>query len=286
MGTDTNPHAAPGPAVSIVIPAFNRVDLTTQCLRALIANTTSHSYEVIIVDNASTDATPELCASLGGHATVIRNDENLGFARACNQGAAAAAADRIVFLNTDTEPLTNWLAPLVDILDGQSDVGAVGMKLLFPDRTVQHGGVVIIETPNYPTLAAQHLPYQVPENDPLANQRRDVTVATAACLMVRRSAFNAIGGFDEGYWNGYEDVDLCLSLGAAGWRIVYEPASVLIHHESASGPERFRRTDDNIARLQERWAGRVIPDFVVKDGAPELNPSGLHAAQLALIAGT
>ncbi len=270
------------PNASIVIPAFNRVDLTAQCLRALIANTHDVTYEVIIVDNASTDATPELCASLGGNATVIRNDENRGFAVACNQGAAAATSDRIVFLNTDTEPFPNWLPPLIAALDDRPDVGAVGMKLLFPDRTIQHAGVVLLELPEYPTLGAQHLPYKVPEDDALANQARDVSVATAACLMVRRDAFDGVGGFDEGFWNGYEDVDLCLKLTEAGWRIFYEPASVLIHHESSSGPERFRCSEENIARLQEKWAGRATVDFVIRDGEAIPNPAGIHTQALAV----
>ena len=117
----------------MIISAYNRVDLTAQCLRALVANSPGIAYEVIIVDNASSDATPELCASLG-------------FAKACNQGAAVANSDRLLFLNTDTEP----------------DVGAVGCKLLFPGGTVQHGGVVLVERPSYPIIGAQHLPHNYP----------------------------------------------------------------------------------------------------------------------------
>jgi GT2 family glycosyltransferase len=263
---------------SIVIPLFNRVDLTAQCLRSLIANTAGVDYEVVIVDNGSTDATPELCAGLGGSAVVIRNEENLGFAAACNQGARAASSDRVLFLNNDTQPMPNWLPPLLDTMESEPDVGAVGCKLLFPDGTVQHGGVVLVEREDYPTLGAMHMPYRVPADDPLANLRRDVSVATAASILVRREAFEAAGGFDEGYWNGYEDVDLCLTLGDLGWRLVYEPASVLIHHESASGPERFSKTDANIDRLQQKWAGNVVPDFVV-DGTGDArpHPEGIHA---------
>ena len=248
---------------SIVIPVFNRVDLTTQCLRSLIANSSGVAYQVIIVDNGSTDGTAELCARLGGNAVVIRNEENQGFAIACNQGAAAAESDLVVFLNNDTEPEPGWLPPLLEPLHLQADVGAVGAKLLFPNRTVQHAGVILIERPDYPHLHAVHMPYHVPEDDPLANRRRDVSVATAACLAVRRSAFEAAGGFDEGYWNGYEDVDLCLTLRSMDWRIVYEPRSVVIHHESASGRERFIKVDDNVTRLQQRWAGRAVPDIVM-----------------------
>lgn len=267
---------------SIIIPAYNRVDLTAQCLQALVQNTTGVSYEVIVVDNASTDATPELCASLGGNATVIRNDENLGFARACNQGARAAATDRLLFLNTDTQPFPDWLPPLLATVEQEPDVGAVGCKLLFPDGTVQHGGVVLVQQSSYPTLGAQHLPYRVPADDALANLRRDVSVATAASILIRRQAFDQVGGFDEAYWNGYEDVDLCLALGAAGWRIVYEPASVLIHHESASGAERFSKWEANVDRLQAKWAGKATPDYVVDEGGQARpHPAGVHSQAVA-----
>lgn len=268
------------PSCSIIIPAFNRVDLTTQCLRALIANSAETDYEVVIVDNASSDATPQLCASLGGQATVIRNDINLGFAKACNQGARAATSDVLVFLNTDTEPHPGWLPPAIAALDDPS-VGAVGMKLLFPDGTVQHAGVVVVEQDGHPEISARHLPYKVPADDVLANTRRDVSVATAAAVVFRRAAFDEAGGFDEGYWNGYEDVDLCLQLGVNGWRIVYEPASVVTHHESASGPERFSKWDENVERLIDRWAGRVTPDFIVDGDDAWPHPDGIHARSLA-----
>ena len=251
------------PQCSIVISVFNRVDLTTQCLRTLIANTSGADHEVIIVDNGSTDGTVDLCARLGGNATVIRNEENRGFGATCNQGARAATSDTIIFLNNDTEPQPGWLEPLLRTLAVEADVGAVGAKLLFPDRTVQHGGVVLIERAEEPRLSALHMPYQVPEDDVLANRRRDVSVATAACLAIRGAVFEEAGAFDEGYWNGYEDVDLCLTIRANGWRIVYEPESVLIHHESASGKERFLAVDSNVERLQQRWAGKATPDIVM-----------------------
>ena len=122
------------------------------------------------------------------------------------------------------------------------------------------------------------MPYQVPSDDPLVRRRREVAVVTAASVLIRREAFVAAGGFDEGYWNGYEDVDLCLTMRAGGWRIMYEPASVLLHHESASGPERFARRDANVDRLQHRWAGKVVPDYRVDGrGVARVHPDGIFA---------
>ena len=251
-----------GPEVSIIIPCFNKVDYTLRCLESLSEHTPDGRYEVVLVDNASSDATPELCAALDGDVVVIRNEVNLGFSKACNQGAAAASGRYLLFLNNDTEALPGWFEPLVQILDDESDVGAVGSKLLFPDGTLQHAGVHTVEYEGQEAVGASHAHYQAPANLPDANVRRDLDVVTGACVLFRRDAFEAAGGFDEGYWNGYEDVDLCLAVRDAGWRIVYEPASVLYHHESVSGPERFRKVDANVARLQERWVGRHHPPLL------------------------
>ena len=108
---------------SIIIPLFNRVDLTVACLRALAANTGEVDHEIVLVDNASSDETPELLAGLGGDVKVVRNEENLGFATACNQGARTASSERLVFLNNDTEPWPGWLPPLLGALQDDDVAG-------------------------------------------------------------------------------------------------------------------------------------------------------------------
>ena len=91
---------------------------------------------------------------------------------------------------------------------------------------------------------------------------------TAACVLIRKSAFEKAGSFDEKYWNGYQDVDLCFKLQEHGGILVYQPASIVIHHESRSGPERFAKARDNIARLHKKWLGKIKPDFILnEDGA-------------------
>jgi GT2 family glycosyltransferase/tetratricopeptide (TPR) repeat protein len=117
-------------------------------------------------------------------------------------------------------------------------------------------------------LMAVHAFYKAPGDLPDANQRRVYQALTAACLLVRKSAFQEVGGFDEGFWNDYEDVDLCLRFQERGWLTVYEPASVVIHHESQSGPARFQKVQENIRRLHEKWLGKARLDVVVAaDGA-------------------
>lgn len=262
------------PRASIVIPTFHQVAYTTACLVALAENT-GDDYEVIIVDNASSDGTEELLQRLDGDVVIIRNPVNRGFAVACNQGAAAAQADVVVFLNNDTEPGPGWLEPLLAVLDARPEVGAVGSRLLFPDGLVQHAGVVVVEDgrPGGEPLGAVHALYRRPADDPEVCLPRDVQVVTGACLAVRREVFHDVGGFDEGYWNGNEDVDLCFAIGAAGHTVAYEPASVLVHHESVSGPERFVRAAENVERLKRKWWGRVVPDVLSDEHGVRPHPA-------------
>ncbi|MGH7742162.1 MAG: glycosyltransferase, partial [Candidatus Eiseniibacteriota bacterium] len=256
--------AVPGTRVSVVIPLWNNVEYSRKCLAAISKHTPAGWYEIVIVDNGSTDGTRAMLAALPpGAATVISNAKNLGFAKACNQGAQAATGEYVLFLNNDTEPESGWIEPLIAVLDADASVAAVGSKLLYPDRTIQHAGVVIIEDRSSLTpLVAKHLFHQLPGDSPEANRIRTYQALTAACLLVRRSSFDEVGGFDEGYWNGYEDVDLCFKLQARRWKLVYQPDSAVIHHESKSGPERFSKADENVRRLQERWAGKIAPDVI------------------------
>ena len=142
----------------------------------------------------------------------------------------------------------------------------MGSKLLFPEGTIQHAGVVIINDKKIKDpLVARHIYYRQPSDLAEANQTRTYQALTAACLLVRRKAFEDVGGFDERYWNGYEDIDLCFKLQEKGWKLVYNPESVLIHHESVSGPERFSKIPENISLLHQKWLGKIKPDLVVEE---------------------
>ncbi|HET6794094.1 MAG TPA: glycosyltransferase [Acidimicrobiales bacterium] len=272
--------AAPGAGtsflVSIVIPLYNKVEYTEACLTSLAATTPPDLFEVVLVDNGSTDGTGELLACLGGDVQVIRNAENLGFSKACNQGAAVARGRHLLFLNNDTEPHPGWLDPILAILEGEPDVGVVGSKLLFPDGTVQHAGVWMVADHEAGTLDGYHRLYRAVPDDPRVDRRTDLQVVTGACLAIRRPLFEAVGGFDEEYWNGNEDVDLCLKVRAAGYRVVYEPASRLTHHESVSGPERFSRAEENRVLLRHRWEASVAPDALTDAGAYRATGAGLR----------
>ena len=252
------------PKVSIVIPVYNKLQFTRKCIEFTLKNTNSVLYEIIIVDNGSTDGTTTYLQSLPYPFKVIYNNSNLGFAQACNQGIRAATAPYILFLNNDTEPLPGWLEPLVEILDNDLSVAAVGSKLLFPDRTIQHAGVIIALQEASGQICPFHIFYKEKGSLAAANRVMDFAVCTGACLMVRAERLRELGGFDENFWNGYEDVDLCLRLCQGGGRVVYQPKSVLIHYESQSGPERFSRQNQNIELLQRKWRNKVPADIIIK----------------------
>ena len=218
-------------AVSIVIPLFNRWDLTAQCLTAL--NRAGGTFELVLVDNGSTDET-------AGQRVQVRNDRNRGFAAACNQGAQYATGDTLVFLNNDTEPHPGWLAPLLAGLDHATVSGA---HLLYGDGTTQHSGVSVDFT-QPPGREAWGL------TDDRPSGYRDAV--TGACLAIRRNEFLHLGGFDVGFWNGYEDVDLCLRAG----RCWYAADSHVTHHESQSGPERWSAVSENVYRLRSKWGAK------------------------------
>ena len=233
---------------SIIIPVWNNLALTTQCLTALSEVTQGVSYEVIVVDNHSTDETPAFLAGLGGDVKIITNDENLGFAKACNQGAQAAKGEYLVFLNNDTIPQAGWLSALVDEVKTHSDVAVVGSKLLYEDKTVQHAGVAFSRE----FLMPYHMYPGVPADAPFVSRRRELQCVTAACMLIRRQVFAQVGGFDEGYRNGFEDVDLCLKVREKNWKIVYQPHSTVIHLESRT-PGRKTHEEENTTRFRERW---------------------------------
>jgi glycosyltransferase involved in cell wall biosynthesis/2-polyprenyl-3-methyl-5-hydroxy-6-metoxy-1,4-benzoquinol methylase len=244
-GTDAAPRA------SIVIPVFNRADFTERCLAALARTVDPAAAEIIVVDNASRDRTAALLADPPLPVRVITNGENVGFARASNQGAGAARGDLLVFLNNDTEPEAGWLAAL-EAAVAEPGVGIAGARLLYPaTRRVQHAGLALT-----PDGVPDHLWRNVVEDDPRVIEPCDVAMVTGACLAISRALFAELGGFDEAYVNGVEDVDLCLAARRAGRRVRYEPRAVVLHHEGGS-EGRFDAVEPNLRRFREKWADEL-----------------------------
>ena len=173
-------HIQP-PVVSVIIPVFNKWEYTFKCLMAVATNTRDVAHEVIVVDNASSDDTAQALPLLDG-IRFQRNEKNFGFAKACNQGAAMARGKYLMFLNNDTEVRAGWLSSMVRILDGEPDVAMVGSKLLFPDGTLQHAGVVFAYAAPLP-VTPFHLNYRRPEST--SRERLTLRAVTAACMLVR-----------------------------------------------------------------------------------------------------
>ncbi|ROQ90770.1 glycosyltransferase family 2 protein [Desulfosoma caldarium] len=246
--------------VSIIIPVFNQCDFTRQCIQSLFANVSYSHFEVIVVDNHSTDETPVFLnwAQSRYGIRVIRNDRNLGFAKACNQGGAVAQGSLLLFLKNDVLARPGWLEPMVDVLREDLRVGVVGPMLLYPDETIQHAGIVIADAPA--PLYPAHVYRGRPKDFPPANMQRDFQAVTGACMLVRKGVFQQVEGFDETYVNGCEDVDLCFKARRMGWRVVYTPKSVLVHFESVSAGK-FDHSGENLILLNRRWAGEITPDY-------------------------
>jgi O-antigen biosynthesis protein len=237
------------PDVTVVMLTYNRWDLTKEALR-LLAESTEPRYEVVIVDNASTDGTLDELAHVSG-ARILRNPRNLGFGPATNQGAAMARGRYLLLLNSDAWVRPGWLEPLIDVADADAGVEAVASKLLYPDGRLQEAGSIVWRDGRVRQYGDGDVP-----NRPEYNFRRTVDYASAACLLVRRSEFIAVGGFDPRFAPVYcEDVDLCLALAAGPGRVVYQPRSVVEHVRGASstGGVQSARIERNRRLLRARW---------------------------------
>lgn len=218
------------PSVSVIIPAYGRTELTCSCVDA-VRRTCDAS--IVVVDN---DGRAFPCDAYN----YLENEANLGFATACNQGALLARTDLLVFLNNDTEVTDGWLEPLLDAIED----GIAGARLIYPDGTPQHTGVRLFRDARG-VITGENLKHE--------HESGQVDAVTGACLAVSRQTFARCGLFDTGYWNGYEDVDLCLTARSLGIPIRYVAESTVVHHESASGPARWSKVRENIQRLQDRW---------------------------------
>jgi GT2 family glycosyltransferase len=246
--------------ITVVIPAYRHQGMTANCVEHVLA-TTSHrtDVEVIIVDDSSPE-TLTFPRSEGSNLRVVRTPRNLMFAGACNLGAAESTGSIIVFLNNDTEPQPGWLDAMVGAMTHAPKIGVTGSRLLYRDDTIQHAGVGFSQRDGIP----RHIYRGFPAAHPAVVRSRDFQAVTGACFAFRREAFEAAGGFDTAFVNGYEDIDLCLKVRDLGYRIRYCGDSVVYHHESVSRRgeiEDLRPEDDgNLSIFTERWLSRTQRD--------------------------
>jgi len=249
------PLEAINPLATVVIPAYNHLDMTIRCLRS-IADTwfDTLAVQIVVVDDGSHDDTSALIARLPG-VDLLRNGANAGFVRGCNRGASIARGRYICFLNNDTIVRPAWLDHLVHTAENDSSIGAAGSKLLYPDGRLQEAGAVIFRDANGWNYGRGDNPA-----DPRYMYMRDVDYCSGAALLVRSELFRAIGGFCEAFAPAYyEDVDLCFALRERGYRVVYQPLSEVVHDEGVScgtqttgGIKAYQERNRPIFR--ERWA--------------------------------
>lgn len=243
------------PMVSIVIPVYNQIHYTYLCLQSILEHTRDVSYEVIIADDVSADATEHL-SEFAENIVICRNQTNQGFLRNCNQAAKAARGKYVMFLNNDTQVTEGWLSSLVNLIESDKTIGMVGSKLVYPDGRLQEAGGIIWSDGsgwNYGRL-----------DDPDKaeyNYVKDVDYISGAAILLSVELWNRIGGFDERFAPAYcEDSDLAFEVRKAGYRVVYQPLSKVIHFEGVSngtdvnGTGLKRYQVENSKKLKEKWA--------------------------------
>jgi GT2 family glycosyltransferase/SAM-dependent methyltransferase len=222
------PPSGETPDVSVIVPVFNELTTTIECLRSLCASTGEVTFEVIVANDASTDATQEVLSGVA-NLRLVNQTENLGFLRNCNSAAQHARGRWLVLLNNDTQVTPGWLTGLIEALNGPN-VGAVGPRIVYPNGALQEAGVRILREGRVEMLGLNDEP-----ESPRWSYERDVDYVSGACLMLDTALFREFGGFDEDLAPAYcEDLDLCLRIRQRGLRIVYTPSAEIIHHLSKS----------------------------------------------------
>lgn len=267
------------PLISIVIPCYNQIRYTYLCVKSIIETTNfeNYPYELIIADDNSKDATKEITKYIE-NVVHIRTGKNLGFLRNCNNAAASAKGKYLVFLNNDTVVKENWLSSLYDLMEKDPMIGLCGSKLIFADGTLQEAGGVIWSDGtgwNYGR-----------GGDPKAteyNYVREVDYISGASIMTRKNVWDEIGGFDERYAPAYcEDSDYAFEIRKYGMKVVYQPASEVIHYEGVSngtdvnkGIKKYQII--NGKKLVEKWEYELSKQF---PSGP--NPNAFRARERAM----
>ena len=275
--------SSPWPLVSVIVPTRDQVTLLRRCLASIRQKTDYGAIEIVIVDNGSTD--PETHAFFrdlvqDASIHIVTDPGEFNFSRLINRGAGVARGEVLALVNNDIEAEEpGWLREMVSHAV-RPEVGAVGARLWYPDGTLQHGGVVL-GLHGVASHAFQRFPPQ-----PIAPMNRtfvlsqNYSAVTAACMLVRKTIFDDLGGFDENLANNFNDVDFCLRLRERGWEIIWTPYANLIHRESASrgrdsGSEEGVQLSREATYMQGRWSEQLWRD-------PFYSPNLSHSVAFTL----
>ena len=259
------------PIVSIIIPVHNKFAVTYNCLKSISENLPEAAFEIIIVDDGSSDETLLATLLLPDSVRLSRSDENVGFIASCNRGAQLARSEYLFFLNNDTLVRPDWLDPLIATMRGVDRAGIVGARLLFPDGKVQDAGGLVWRMGD-----AWNWGRGADAADPRFTFMRDVDYVTGAALLISRELFRSLGGFDVHFSPAYyEDTDLAFRVRAAGRRVLIQPAAEIVHLEgvssgtdtAGSGAKRYQKI--NQAKFFRRWR-KTLTAHRVNGQKPEL----------------
>ncbi|MFC4767578.1 glycosyltransferase [Effusibacillus consociatus] len=237
------------PKISIILVLYNKAELTYQCLETIKAHA-DVPYEIIIVDNNSSDATSELLGKIK-NTIIIKNRENIGFLKGSNQGAKLARGEWLLFLNNDTQITPSLLSILIQTAEKTEHCGAVGGKLIFPDGKLQEAGSIIWNDGSCSGYGRGDDPFK-----PEYSYVKEVDFCSAACLLIKNAIFKEAGMFDEIYHPGYyEETDLCMKIRELGYKVIYQPSAVVIHYEfgSSSLSEAMKQQSKNKEIFAKKW---------------------------------
>ncbi|MEO8672522.1 MAG: glycosyltransferase family 2 protein [Tahibacter sp.] len=268
-----HPLPATRPSVCLIVPTRDRVNLLKTCVQSTLAVTDYPNFEILIVDNQSSEAATFAyfeSLALEPRVRVVHFDAPFNFSAINNFAAEHVDSDLIGLVNNDIEVIhADWLSEMVSHAI-RPEIGAVGCKLYYPDGRLQHAGV-IVGLGGVAGHAYQRKPGDFPGQMGRAHLLQEMSSVTAACLLVRREVFEAVGGLDVGLKIAFNDIDFCLRLLSLGLSNIWTPFAELVHHESASrgyedSPEKIARFNDEIRFMQTRWGAAL-------DSDPAYNPN-------------
>ena len=239
--------------VSIIIPVYNQWDYTYICLKSISENTEGISYEVIIADDNSSDETVNI-EKYVKNVKIIRNKNNLGFLRNSNNAAKQASGKYILFLNNDTEVQKGWLKNLLQLMESDNKIGIAGPKFIYPNGVLLEAGCIIWKDGE----SWQYGMFDSPDR-PEYNYTREADFISGTCIIMKKELFYEIGGFDERYAPAYyEDDDLAFETSKRGYKIVYQPSSVVIHYENITY-KKYKPADgqDNKEKFIQKWKQKL-----------------------------
>jgi GT2 family glycosyltransferase/glycosyltransferase involved in cell wall biosynthesis len=269
--------------VSIIIPVYNHWELTVACLRSLAFDSSATEYEVIAVDDASSDQTQHFLPKVEG-LRVVQLKKNSGFIGAVNAGLEVARGRFILLLNNDTVVKPGWLDALMRTFEVEENVGVVGSKLVYPDGTLQEAGGII-----WRDGTGLNYGRGGDASDPAFNFVRDVDYCSGACLLVRKEVLDVLGGLDRRYSPAYyEDTDLAFAARKLGYRVVYQPESTVVHAEGSSngtdertGVKQYQKVSREAFRL--KWQTELLAQHESDPALERIASRRTPAAQVLVV---